>query len=97
MLQQVTCNMCYLYGPSTRPISICPPVYFADKACTRARLYLQDHFRPAPLEARDSKDGDDEETDEEKAVRLEREAKVLQSQQERLMVHEDLRDTMFYI
>ena len=97
MLQQVTYNMCYLYGPSTRAISICPPVYLADKACTRARLYLQDQFEPAPLEAKDSRDGDEEETDQEKAARLQREAEVLQSQQERLMVHEDLRDTMYYI
>lgn len=97
MLQQVTYNMCYLYGPSTRAISICPAVYLADKACTRARLYLQDQFGPAPLNAIDPKGSDEEERDEEKAARLERKAEVLQSQQERIMVHEDLRDTMYYI
>ena len=46
LLQKITHNMCYLYGPATKAISICPPVYLADKACTRARLYLHSEFKP---------------------------------------------------
>ena len=63
-LQQITHNMCYLYGPATKAISICPPVYLADKACTRARLYLNDAFSPPSKDEiakrKDKKDEKDE-------------------------------------
>lgn len=31
--------MCYLFGRSTGPVSIPPPVYYADLACERSRCY----------------------------------------------------------
>ncbi|KAK4695957.1 eukaryotic translation initiation factor 2C, partial [Lecanoromycetidae sp. Uapishka_2] len=37
--QQLTYNMCYLFGRSTGPVSIPPPVYYADLACERSRCY----------------------------------------------------------
>ena len=99
-LQQITHNMCYLYGPATKAISICPPVYLADKACTRARLYLHEAFgSPNQDEIKKRKDKKDEknETGEEKAQREEEERIELQSYQDRIQVHKNLKDTMFYI
>jgi hypothetical protein len=31
--------MCYLYGRATKAVSICPPAYYADLVCTRARVH----------------------------------------------------------
>jgi len=33
----VTHQLCYLFGRATRSVSICPPAYYADLVCTRAR------------------------------------------------------------
>ena len=99
-LQKITHNMCYLYGPATKAISICPPVYLADKACTRARVYLHEAFgSPNQDEVDKRKDKKDErnETDEEKEQREEEERIELQSYQDKIQVHDDLKDTMFYI
>lgn len=38
-LQKLTYDMCYLFGRSTGPVSIPPPVYYADLACERSRCY----------------------------------------------------------
>ncbi|KAI1322123.1 ribonuclease H-like domain-containing protein [Xylariaceae sp. FL0255] len=38
-LVKLTHNMCHLYGRTTGPVSICPPVFYADLACGRARCY----------------------------------------------------------
>lgn len=39
-----THNLCYLYGRATKAVSICPPAYYADLVCERARCYLHDTF-----------------------------------------------------
>ena len=38
---QMTHSLCYLYGRATKSVSVCPPAYLADLACTRARMYLK--------------------------------------------------------
>lgn len=38
-LHQLTYEMCYLFGRSTGPVSIPPPVYYAHLACERSRCY----------------------------------------------------------
>ena len=43
-LERFTHDMCYLYGRATKAVSICPPAYYADLACTRARLHRADLF-----------------------------------------------------
>ncbi|KAI3335386.1 RNA interference and gene silencing protein [Ustulina deusta] len=45
-LEDLTHNMCYLFGRATKAVSICPPAYYADLVCTRARCYLKDLFDP---------------------------------------------------
>lgn len=38
-LEQLTHDMCYLFGRATKAVSICPPAYYADLVCTRARVH----------------------------------------------------------
>ena len=39
-----THNLCYLFGRATKAISLCPPAYYADLVCERARCYFHDMF-----------------------------------------------------
>ncbi|KAL5345607.1 hypothetical protein ACLOAV_009361 [Pseudogymnoascus australis] len=45
-LEDLTHNMCYLFSRATKAVSICPPAYYADLACERARCYLHREFEP---------------------------------------------------
>lgn len=47
-LQDLTHKMCYLFGRATKAVSVCPPAYYADLVCTRARCYMSDLFDPTP-------------------------------------------------
>ena len=47
-LEDLTHNLCYLYGRATKAVSICPPAYYADLVCDRARRYLAYAFDPTP-------------------------------------------------
>ena len=40
VLASLTHQLCYLFGRATKAVSICPPAYYADLVCDRARLYL---------------------------------------------------------
>lgn len=44
VLQKLTHDMCYLYGRATKAVSICPPAYYADLVCTRARAHKSELF-----------------------------------------------------
>ena len=46
-LQSLTHNMCHLFGRATKAVSVCPPAYYADLACERARCYLNGVFDPS--------------------------------------------------
>lgn len=48
VLEDLTHKMCYLYGRATKAVSICPPAYYADLVCERARCYLSNLFDPSP-------------------------------------------------
>lgn len=39
-VEDLTHNLCYMFGRATKAVSICPPAYYADLACERARCYL---------------------------------------------------------
>lgn len=43
-LEELTHNMCHLFGRATKSVSLAPPVYYADLLCTRMRCYLSDQF-----------------------------------------------------
>lgn len=44
MLERLTHDMCYLYGRATKAVSICPPAYYADLVCARARIHKNELF-----------------------------------------------------
>ncbi|KAL8792281.1 MAG: hypothetical protein Q9195_005160 [Heterodermia aff. obscurata] len=46
--EDLTHNLCYLFGRATKAVSICPPAYYADLVCDRARCYLSGLFDPSP-------------------------------------------------
>ena len=49
VLEDLTHNMSYLFGRATKAVSICPPAYYADILCERARCYLSGLFdMPTP-------------------------------------------------
>ena len=48
VLEDLTHNMCYLFGRATKAVSICPPAYYADLVCERARCYLSGLFDASP-------------------------------------------------
>ena len=43
-LEQLTHELCYLYGRATKAVSLCPPAYYADLVCTRARAHKSELF-----------------------------------------------------
>lgn len=45
-LEELTHNMCHLFGRATKAVSLCPPAYYADLLCTRLRCYLAEQFDP---------------------------------------------------
>ncbi|KAL8794371.1 MAG: hypothetical protein Q9195_003069 [Heterodermia aff. obscurata] len=84
VLEDLTHNMCYLFGRATKAVSLCPPAYYADLVCERARCYLAGHFdmatpsmTPAQSDAGGGEPGKATASD--------------------ITVHPKLRDTMFYI
>ena len=74
-LQDLTHNLCYLYGRATMAVSLCPPAYYADLVCERARKYLAHLF--------------DDSGDSKESTR--------KPEATDYMLHEQMRDTMFYI
>jgi len=84
VLEDLTHNMCYLFGRATKAVSICPPAYYADLVCERARCYLSGHYdmsTPSQTTAasESGRGGLGDPTDND------------------VQVHPKLKDTMFYI
>lgn len=80
VLEGLTHHMCYLYGRATKAVSICPPAYYADLVCTRARCYLSGAFEPSPPGSVVMGSG-----------------AGVQADNADVRIHENVRDTMFYI
>ncbi|KAK2752575.1 hypothetical protein FQN55_006688 [Onygenales sp. PD_40] len=81
-LEDLTHNMCYLFGRATKAVSICPPAYYADLVCERARRYLSKYYEETPEPS--------------VASGMESQAGSVPVAAD-LEVHPDLVDTMFYI
>ncbi len=47
VLEKLTHDMCYAYGRATKAVSICPPAYYADLVCRRARIHKNEFFDDA--------------------------------------------------
>lgn len=84
VLQDLTHKMCYLFGRATKAVSVCPPAYYADLVCTRARCYLSDLFDPSPAS-----------TTAGSAVGTEGGGRVPDRSQ--VQIHPNVADSMFYI
>ncbi|KAI0408285.1 Piwi-domain-containing protein [Xylaria palmicola] len=79
-LEKLTFELSHLFGRATKAVSICPPAYYADILCTRARVYLSDMFDTSETQSLAS--GTTQATDEAAPA---------------IPVHENIRDTMYYI
>jgi hypothetical protein len=81
VLEGLTHHMCYLFGRATKAVSICPPAYYADLVCTRARCYLSSAFEPSPAGS----------------VVTGTSGPGLKVDSEEVRIHPNVRDSMFYI
>ncbi|ETN39977.1 uncharacterized protein HMPREF1541_04252 [Cyphellophora europaea CBS 101466] len=80
-LEDLTHNLCYLFGRATKAVSICPPAYYADLLCERARCYLSRVFDPEAAETGSTISQSTPATDMGNAIRI----------------HANVRDSMFYV
>ncbi|UKZ76653.1 hypothetical protein TrVFT333_004361 [Trichoderma virens FT-333] len=78
-LERLTHELCYLFGRATKAVSICPPAYYADIVCERARAHRPEHYGP----------GDDAES----VSTVSGAGGATAGRQ----VHDNLRDSMYYI
>ncbi|OMP84863.1 Protein argonaute-2 [Diplodia seriata] len=83
VLEEFTLALCYLFGRATKAVSYCPPAYYADIACERARAYLSEVFDASTA---GSSSGDGAGGQGGGGVR-----------EEDVRIHERLRDSMFYM
>ncbi|PKY07047.1 Piwi-domain-containing protein [Aspergillus campestris IBT 28561] len=81
ILEGLTHRLCYLFGRATKAVSICPPAYYADLVCTRARCYLSSAFDPTPSGSIVTGSGGADMLVDDASVRI----------------HANVKDTMFYI
>ena len=84
VLEDLTHTMCYLFGRATKAVSICPPAYYADIVCERARCYLSglfDGITPSGTPAQS----------------VMGEGGQPAAREEDVLIHPNLRDTMFYL
>lgn len=83
IVEDLTHNLCYLFGRTTSAVSICPPAYYADLVCERARCYLSGLYDPSTASSSGSVAGGGPATQE--------------PQSNMVKLHENVQDTMFYI
>jgi eukaryotic translation initiation factor 2C len=87
VVEDLTHNMCYLFGRATKAVSLCPPAYYADLAWERARCYLASVFDTPTPSAAPSATG----------ASTAGGAGAGQPNTDDVMIHTRLRDTMLYI
>jgi len=85
IVEDLTHNMCYLFGRATKAVSLCPPAYYADLACERARCYLASLFDTPSQSAAPSVSG------------ISEAGGAGQPSADDVQIHPNLKDTMFYI
>ena len=80
-LQKLTNSLCYLFSRATKAVKIPAPVYYADIACDRASRYLA---------GVDTTDGESVLTEGQRVARC-------NEYQGLIKVHDNLKDSMFYV
>jgi hypothetical protein len=89
--------MSYLYGRATKAVSICPPAYYADLVCTRARV-LNSNFYDDNASSHDGDDkGEAKKGDPKKGAPKKDDDKKKDPTMAITEVNEKLRNTMYYI
>lgn len=83
IVEEMCHNMAYLYPRATKAVSLCPPAKLADMACERARHYLQGYYDPDPSQTASQASGATQ--------------NALTDQTNLIKVHDNLKDTMFYV
>lgn len=83
VLQDLTHKICYTFGRATKAVSLCPPAYYADLACSRARCFLSHLFDPLSMNSGVNTDGTQD--------------TAVISQTTHLVIHPNIAETMFYI
>ena len=87
-VQGLTHNLSYLYARATKGVSLVPPAYYADIACERARLYLSQLMDGS--DARSATSRGSGEADKQRVYER-------ATQDWGNGVHQDLKESMFYI
>ncbi|KIW12117.1 hypothetical protein PV08_09391 [Exophiala spinifera] len=82
VVEDLTHSLCYTFGRATKAVSICPPAYYADLACERARCYLSQFFDPDSVERSSTTSTTGTGAEPDKTP---------------LGVHENVKNAMFYI
>ena len=85
-LERVTHSLCYMFSRATKAVSIPAPVYYADIACARAGRYLAEVPSGSASATTDSS-----------TMTAGERARLCAELQEKIAVHKDLRDSMFYV
>jgi len=99
MIQGLTHKLSYLYARATKGVSLVPPAYYADIACERARLYLNNLLnvggddRSSSTAPSGKGKGKGKRSIEEEREDVYREAEKAWGNG----IHPDLKETMFYI
>jgi hypothetical protein len=83
VVESLSQALCYTYGRATKAVSICAPVYYAHVLCERARVYLKDVYDATPTGSGAG------------SVAGWQGGGVIGNDQ--VLVHERLRNSMFYI
>ncbi|EGN97699.1 hypothetical protein SERLA73DRAFT_169952 [Serpula lacrymans var. lacrymans S7.3] len=97
-VQQGTNTISYLYARATKAVSLAPAAYYADLACERGRCYINDFLNADDKQSsagtvKSSGKGRGKLDKEEEEKRVFESAEAMWGQG----VHEDLKDSMFYI
>lgn len=83
VLEDFTQSLCYVYGCTTKAVSLCTPAYYADIVCERARCYLSDVFDTPTQSVEPSLAGSH--------------IGDVQIENKDVRIHDKLKNTMFYI
>ena len=84
IVEEMCHHLAYLYPRATKAVSLCPPAKLADRVCERARAYLRDYYDPSGTSQTTSQTSGNTHN-------------TLGNQGELVKVHDNIKDTMFYI
>ncbi|KAI0179805.1 putative RNA interference and gene silencing protein [Hypoxylon sp. FL1284] len=96
-LEDLTHNLCYVYGRATKGVSLATPAYYADIVCERARCYLNRLYDdPSPSSAA-SAQGDQPMPSAQPQASAAGTGTRVWDNQEGIRLHQNLVNTMYYI